>query len=302
VHRGRLLTTSAGSSLRRGAQALSLSLVWAAAGCADETLSNLAAGEPVKEHHFVDLTVRGYCAEPGRSYQTFYVANLSARIKGGLLRADYDRDGIPNFLDADPVYNVSVEHADTDQNGYGDLLVTLAGLDRENQARLKRCELTTQDSDQDGLTDCEEDNLLHTDPKAVDSDGDSVPDYAEIRGGMNPLDAYDSVQDLDGDGIAGGDELRLGTPPDEFNTEAITALAIAYEAVPLGGEALGCVDFFAKNVPLAQVDNGNLIRLYVIERTAEALTLQRNFRVVLPTSEPSGAALEYDLTEMEEGI
>lgn len=43
------------------------------------------------------------------------------------------------------------------------------------------------DTDGDGVTDGEELDVYHTDPKKADTDGDSYPDGDEIRNGHNPL-------------------------------------------------------------------------------------------------------------------
>jgi large repetitive protein len=59
------------------------------------------------------------------------------------------------------------------------------------------------DSDDDGLTDCEELYEYFTDPENADSDGDLIPDGDEVNvHGTNPLNA-----DTDGDGELDGVEL-----------------------------------------------------------------------------------------------
>ncbi|MBI5221637.1 MAG: hypothetical protein HY979_02435 [Candidatus Magasanikbacteria bacterium] len=64
------------------------------------------------------------------------------------------------------------------------------------------------DSDLDGLSNDEEKNL-GTDPNKIDTDGDGITDYDEVKiYHTNPLKA-----DTDGDGYSDGAELRRGYNP-----------------------------------------------------------------------------------------
>lgn len=63
------------------------------------------------------------------------------------------------------------------------------------------------DSDGDGLTDAEEEEL-GLDPDSADSDMDGASDFDEINKGLDPLNA-----DSDGDGYLDGDELTEGKDP-----------------------------------------------------------------------------------------
>ncbi|MBT6489951.1 MAG: hypothetical protein HOK97_09325, partial [Deltaproteobacteria bacterium] len=60
--------------------------------------------------------------------------------------------------------------------------------------------LSTLDTDQDGLTDSEEE-ALGTDPNDADSDDDGISDGDEVDAGWDPLDT-----DSDDDGELDGDE------------------------------------------------------------------------------------------------
>ncbi|MBA2662549.1 MAG: VWA domain-containing protein [Bradymonadaceae bacterium] len=65
----------------------------------------------------------------------------------------------------------------------------------------------TIDSDQDGLTDCEEMQMC-TDPYNHDTDGDGLSDLEELQLGTDPCKA-----DSDGDGLSDFDELVFGFDP-----------------------------------------------------------------------------------------
>ncbi len=49
--------------------------------------------------------------------------------------------------------------------------------------------------------------------RALDSDGDGMPDEWELRGGFNPKDASDGPQDKDSDGYTNVEECLNGTDP-----------------------------------------------------------------------------------------
>jgi hypothetical protein len=70
---------------------------------------------------------------------------------------------------------------------------------------------TDTDDDNDGVSDVDEINLLHTDSKRKDTDGDGYTDGQERSAGSNPLDAT-SMPDADHDGVSDKLETIYGTP------------------------------------------------------------------------------------------
>ena len=80
------------------------------------------------------------------------------------------------------------------------------------------------DSDGDGLSDDDELNLYHTDPRNYDTDGDGLGDGVEIKMGLDPLtpnvlQGCDPTQDDDGDRLNDCEEQILGTDPCQFDTD-----------------------------------------------------------------------------------
>lgn len=69
------------------------------------------------------------------------------------------------------------------------------------------------DTDSDGLTDVEEDDL-GTDENDADTDNDGLEDGEEVDMGTDPKDS-----DSDGDGLEDGEEVDLGTDPEDADTD-----------------------------------------------------------------------------------
>jgi microcystin-dependent protein len=82
-----------------------------------------------------------------------------------------------------------------------------------HQVSILTMEATTVDSDADGLSDEEEENL-GTDPLNPDTDGDGLEDGEEIAFGTDPLNP-----DTDGDTLEDGVEIGLGTNPLDLDTD-----------------------------------------------------------------------------------
>ena len=103
-------------------------------------------------------------------------------------KEDTDEDGAKDAVDAFPID--PAETLDTDHDGIGD------------NADL--------DDDGDGLSDVDEINIYHTDPKRADTDGDGLSDPDELQVYQtNPL-----VADMDGDELKDGEEINTyGTLP-----------------------------------------------------------------------------------------
>lgn len=249
----------------------------------------------------VTIKIEDYCPLPGVRFDDMWAIGMSGRVEKNKIWMDLDRDGLPNYRDSDPVLQTNLRYPDTNQDGYSDLLVYLGGFTADAQKALKICSDPTQDTDQDDLTDCEEDNLLHTDPKRWDSDGDGVSDGLEIRNGLHPKDPNDVLQDPDSDGLASILEVKLNTPPFETNSDAISALAYKYETEQvLNASKAVCFHFTVSNIPVLDVSNGNLVRLFFFERDRDGVSAVNSFSVVFPAAQADKTVLKYSYDSQEE--
>ncbi len=124
-----------------------------------------------------------------------------------LYQQDMDRDGIP-----DRIENTTSYWRDANGNGFQDLGEKKFILDPYHR------QPTTQDSDNDGLSDANE--LTHgTDPGNPDTDGDLMPDGWEKQYNLNPLSAADANLDPDNDGLTNINEYRYNTNPTIADTD-----------------------------------------------------------------------------------
>ncbi len=111
---------------------------------------------------------------------------------------DYDSDGLTNGFEIDILGLVTrPDLFDTDDDGLSD---------------------AEEDSDSDGLTNLQEQEYS-TNPLFADTDNDGVNDGDEILANTNPLS-----DDTDVDGLKDGDELIVGTDPLNPDTDGDTIL------------------------------------------------------------------------------
>ncbi len=112
------------------------------------------------------------------------------------------------------------------------------------------CETSVKDKDKDGLTDCTETFITHTNKRSADTDADGVSDGLEVASGLDPL-----LADTDADGVDDGTETVAGTDPLSSDSDS-DGIDDSVDSDPSGrlGEHLGgtvtAVDLLVQNISL----------------------------------------------------
>jgi parallel beta-helix repeat protein len=164
-----------------------------------------------------DYVVIAFCntdeANNERCYYKDELKQLQFQDSVNVNYVDTDTDGIPDLYDVFPLIPIG-GFLDSDGDGAPDecgVSCRITGMEAD------------EDDDNDGILDVTDalplDPLesLDTDLDGVgnnadnDDDNDGLPDVFEGTNGLNPLDAFDSALDKDGDGLSNYDEFRIGT-------------------------------------------------------------------------------------------
>lgn len=266
-------------------------------GCTAEPLVPLTQTLAPELPLTITIKVKDYCPPAGRSHIDYFVQPQSYRLRKSRPQIDWDRDGIVNSEDNDLDLGIHYLSRDTNLDGYGDLLMYVNGILASEQEYLTPCQQSGQDTDNDGLTDCEE-TLTRTDSLKWDTDGDGLSDMVEIRVGLNPMDDQDGARDLDGDGLSNSREARLHTPVDETNNTLINERKLAYDAELHDETGTLCYQFVTSNALVVNVSNGNLYDLYFIEEDTSHLRHMIRKHVVVPRSIARGTILTFRYEEL----
>lgn len=201
--------------------------------------------------------------------KNFIVSNSNGRPVGGSTMKDSDGDGIEDTLER--TAGTAVALLDTDRDGFSDTLeyffrtsgwdpldptdadCSLAANDRDGDGK-------PDDSDGDGLFDCEE-RFLGTNRNLFDSDADGIPDGVEVRFGTNPV-SNDTLADLDFDGMPNGDEIRLHTDPRSDDAAHRSRSSYRYDVTRVGDgiEAVG--KYCSDDTDCPQQTSGSCVQGY----------------------------------------
>lgn len=287
---------------------ISLAGLSATLGCTNAKLLKLVTPYPT-----VSIVIQNYCPyyDPNTndkqnfSLKDIYLYNSSADwdgTNGANWATDFDRDGLSdNFellLTNINTFGISWLYEDTSNNGYSDLIKVKQGI--QSGSFMPSCN-SLNDTDGDGLNDCEE-NFLQTQSTLADSDQDGVPDYLEYRFGMNALDPNDVNISATGDGFTNYQKVKWGVPVQMFMTQADVNLMPVYSSSTYADPSipsLNCYTFTISNVSILPVANGNLIQIQVVEdnqypASGGLFSLDRevrNHRIVIPQSIQSGVTI-----------
>ncbi|MEW6378951.1 MAG: hypothetical protein AB1611_05020 [bacterium] len=250
-------------------------------------------------------------------YKIKYLVAFNYNVRPGLelVYADSDADGLTDEEEA--ARGTDPGSRDTDADGLSDFFeVKSSSPGHELNPRLpdSPCDQMPDgiwpDSDNDGLTDCEE-YVKGTNRHVADSDADGIPDGLEFPMGTNPLEDQ-STADCDFDGVADYQEVQRHTNVTSNDPRIRERYSYQYDVrdqglVPLSqGSSLPSYvrqyHFTISNIDLMDTlgcttENGvalrpgdNLIRFYIAEVPEDNPSITPIFRmaeVVVNINEPN---------------
>lgn len=216
---------------------------------ADEGLGTFRDVNTTEEIDFLDFDYESLQAR--YIMKTFVAINMNVVPGESGVLVDSDRDGIDDGLEFDE--GLTRLSGDSDGDFFSDLLefeYAKKGFDPKDPNVPSIGCSAQNDSDGDGLRDCEE-RFLKTDEFLVDSDGDRMPDGIEFRLGLNPTVA-DMQLDHDFDNIPSGKEISTGTNPLVLDEENSLGNRITPSINPgsIGAQETQCYDFKVQNITL----------------------------------------------------
>lgn len=142
-----------------------------------------------------------YYPADGADANAVWIDNL--RFEQGPIQQDSDHDGLPDaweYANGTSPWDEWDADYDYDNDGLSNRQEFLAGTS-----------IFDEDSDDDGLSDAEEVDVIGSDPLDSDSDDDGLPDAWEAQNGLDPVNAADANEDADGDGFSNYQEFLWGT-------------------------------------------------------------------------------------------
>jgi hypothetical protein len=125
---------------------------------------------------------------------------------------DPDSDGLYNFVEFQVLTDPRDSDSDNDDLSDGEEINAVFTLPLDADSDDDGTPDGDEDYDKDGLTNLAELRIHLTDPAYKDTDNDKLWDGWELANGLDPL-VYNSVTDLDGDGLTNRQEQLLGLLP-----------------------------------------------------------------------------------------
>ena len=264
-------------------------LTGACSHSASNTLTSLQKEQIAPPPQTVTIQISGYKPAAGRSFQNIFVNNFSVKAAQGQLSYSTARDGMPDGLKQAHAldYGFSPTLPESAIPYFSDLMLYLAGITATSQ-NLLYCPQSsgsspsqTINSSNDGFTytdnrttppttnvflglrDCDKLYIGLKNVNSFDNDGDGIPDYLELRNGLNPLNPSDAHLDIAGDGVSNLEKIKRGIPVDEnANSQPNQLFASSYNVTV---QADGTTIFTVSNLVILNGGQDNFIAINLTE-------------------------------------
>jgi hypothetical protein len=259
-----------------------------ACGCtkAKPTLVALQQAQIAPPPQTVSVTMTGYTPAPGDKFTNLFVSNFSVKANQGQLSLMTARDGLPDTVKtaANPTYGFTTLEPESVVPDFPDLMLYLAGITTVSQSTLNCASGLDINTSHDGfsytdprtgsteflgLRDCDK-LYVGLNPALFDFDGDGIPDYLEIRNGLNPANPNDANLSIAGDGVTNLDKIKQGIPVDENALSQPNQLfALKYKVT---NQADGSILFNVTNIPVLNGGQDNFLAFYLTETNTTSHT------------------------------
>jgi hypothetical protein len=250
-------------------------------GCTQGKLTRLRAVQTLKPFEKISLEITDYKPTAGRDFKHIFVSNFSVKVDRSNLEYSAARDGLYDTLKTslENQYGFALDLPDWNGDGFSDLLMYLSGITYANQSTLFCSSMQRTNSANDGfsytdrrlssptpqflgLRDCEK-SFLQLNANQFDFDKDGIPDYLEIRNGLNPKNVADANVSASADGIPNIEKVKRNIPVDEDGkAEANAGYAYEYKT---DLTLAGIRTFNIKNIPILRGGVDNFIAIYLTE-------------------------------------
>jgi hypothetical protein len=261
-----------------------------AVGCtaAQKTLTPLQAAQTAPPPQTVSVQLSGYTPPTGRTFSNIFVNNFSVKAMQGLLFYSTSRDGMPDSLKQAHAsdYNFSITGGESAIPFFPDLMLYLAGITTASQSLLYcpqgggSIPTQTLSSSNDifsytdtrtsppttqflGLRDCDKLYIGLSNISTFDNDSDGIPDYLELRNGLNPKNPNDASLSITGDGVSNIEKIKRGIPVDENADSQPNQLFASVYKIDI--QADNSRTFTVSNIPVLNAGQDNFIAIHLTE-------------------------------------
>ncbi len=257
--------------------------LFSAAGCTANkasTLVRLQAASIAVAPQTMTIIIPNYKPQSGNTYQNLFVSNFSVTAEKGSLTYSSARDGLSDTLKQSltSTYGFNSSSPESTVAGFQDLMLYRAGLDLPQQVSLNCASSQLGSGSNDilsypdirngnvvttlGLRDCDK-AYMGLKAATFDFNNNGIPDYLEVRCGLNPANKIQSSLSSASDGMTNLEKCRRHIPiAESATTDANKLYAYNYNITSNND---GTKSFNVSNIPIMNNGLDNFIAIYVVE-------------------------------------